>query len=612
MLKKILSLIVAIVMCVSVLAGCNLVTFDSERDNRKVAVTIASYDIKSSDGEQTYTTKEKKIYKSEFVTIYNYYGYMYQQYYGMSAQEAAERVAEELAIERIVINLAEAYLDFGYIEMGTYDKNIVNQNAYAQIDGAISTAKSEILEERGIDSSDSDDHDHDDNEGSTTYPVKEQDSDVYASLPRDTLVELCFERGILTRPNAGDDAAQDAIDLITVRQLKTKLVAYDRKDIPAWTPSLSKYPGLNTYDESTRSLELEAFARALKSIKESVLALYDVTDEQIAKVEEEYENFEKITNEKGLSYVYGALLDSTTLYLYAAEPYEEQQKMALLEEYITGTVEVTKSDVESIYNRTLSEQKAKFASNYYYENAINNNEQLLYFPDSNHFFVKHILVPFSAEQSSALTAYKASVENAINDDYDEYRERLAAEIMSYEHVDGEDYGSLKSIKDIYAEVASKVNAATTLREKERAFDDLIYKYNTDSGIFSKISYGYMEVYDLNGGTESYVAEFAAAARELYEGGKEGAVSGMVATDYGVHILYLSKLPKAGEVVGLDDYYTNGEYDLVYATMEEKALSEKESAAFSKWRETQISFYYKGSAENASVVSVNDKVVKSVL
>ena len=611
MRKRIICLIVAIVMCCSAFAGCNLVTFDQERDDNKVVISVASYEIKSPDGQKTYKTEENKIYKSNFKTVYNYYTYYYQQYYGYTAEQVVELLVENLATERIVLNLANAYIDFGYISIDTYDRNTIDQNVYTAIDSAISSARTEILEERGITVSDDADHDHasDSSSSDTTYPVKSDDAGVYDSLTRDELVEMCIARGLVSKP--ATDAEQDAIDAITVRQLKDKLTKDDRKNVEKWTPSLSRYPGLNAYDEESRSLELESLKRALKNIKKAVLASLDITAEQAAKVEEEYKHFEDVTNQKGLSYVYGELQGTTTAYLYAGESYEDQQKLTLLEEYITGTVEVTRADVEAVYASTLAAQKNSYADETAYEKAIGNDTKLLYFPDSNHFFVKHVLIPFSDAQTTALNAYKNSVEATVKGNYEDYRDRLANEIMSYEHVDGEDFGSPISVNTIYNEIVNKVNGAATLYEKERAFDDLIYKYNTDPGIFGK-TYGYMEKYDLGSSTESYMAEFAAAARKLYEGGVEGAISGKVVTDYGVHVLYLSKLPKAGEVVGLDDYYSYGKYDSVYSAMEDTALTSKENAAFSQWRSLQIARYYKGDAENASVVTVNEKETKAVI
>ena len=71
MRKRIICLIVAIVMCCSAFAGCNLVTFDQERDNNKVVISVASYEIKSPDGQKTYKTEAKSIKATSkrFITI---------------------------------------------------------------------------------------------------------------------------------------------------------------------------------------------------------------------------------------------------------------------------------------------------------------------------------------------------------------------------------------------------------------------------------------------------------------------------------------------------------------------------------------------------------------
>lgn len=611
MLKKIVCLIVAVIMCGSVFAGCNLVTFDQQRDDKKIVITVDSYEIKSPGGDKTYVTEEYNVYKDEFRSLYDYYGYSYEHYYGYTPEQIISLLAEQLAVERIVLNLADAFIDFGYISIDTYEQNTIDQNVYNAIDSAIDTEMHALLEERGEDSESIHHHDDEQENTETTYPTRDESVDIYASMSREELLSMCQQRGLVSVPAQGDDAAQDELDSITVRQLKDMLIKDDRKDVEKWVPSLTRYPGLNVIDEKTRSFELEAFSRALKSIKEAVLSLNSITDDQKAAIEQEYREFENITNTRGLSYVYGALQDSVTAYVYAGESYENQEKMNLIEDYIVGTVEVSRADVEEIYNRTLADQKARFATEANYEAAIDDGEQLLYFPDDNHFFVKHILIPFSDEQADQLESFKNSVENVVESSYNEYRDRLANEIYSYEHVDGEDYGSPVSVNTIYNEIVAKVGAAVTLYEKERAFDDLIYKYNTDPGIFD-LTYGYMEKYDLGSSEESYMQEFADAARELYEGGVEGALSGKVVTDYGVHVLYLAKLPKAGEVLGLNDYYSYGRYQSVYSGMEEAALTNKENAAFARWREQQINRYYKGDAENPSVVTLAQKELDSII
>ena len=597
MLKKIFSLIIAIVMSVSVLTGCKLVTLDTDFEAQKEVLTIDSYTITGFDKDGkavSYETEPYVIRKGEFQTVYDNYALTYEQYYGMSHDEVIEELLRSLAVEKIVLNLAEAYMEFGYFEIGTYENNVINQSVYSSIDQLIDSYEVEILEENGKIVPDATEEEEEST--STTYPVKAVETDSYARCTREQLIELCFARGLLNVP--ADDAAQDKIDAYTVVQLKNLLVKDDRKNVEPWAPSLVSYPGLYEHDMEARSLRLEAFSRSLAEMKRQALALYNVTDEDKALIEKDYENFTNITNNQGLSYVYGALADSHVVELLVRKSYVDQQKMALLEEYIVGTVEVTKSDVEHEYNIMLKGQKNSFASESNYSSAIDNNSDILYFPNDNYFFVKHVLLPFSTIQSANLNTYKTSLENTLNGDYNDYRNRLANEIMVYEHVDGEDAGTPIAINKVYNEIVNTVNAQVTLRDKERAFNDFIYKYNTDPGIFNS-RYGYVELYDLGSGTEKYVEEFAAAARALYEGGKEGAMSEMVVTDYGVHILYLCKMPKAGETFGLYDYFTYSEEQTVYSSIEQTLITAKEDKVFANWRTNQVARYY----EDGEIVSI---------
>ena len=588
MLKKIFSFIIATVMSVSVLTGCKLVTLDTEYEEKKEVLTIASYTISGYDKDgkpAEYETEPYTIYKGEFQSVYDSYALMYEQYYGMSHDDVIDELLRSLAVERIVLNLANAYIEFGYFDLGTYENNVINQNVYSAINQLIDSYEVEILEENG--KIVVEEEEEEESNTATTYPIQAVDTDAYARYTREQLVDLCIERGLLNAPVS--DAAQDKIDAYTVVQLKNLLVKFDRNNADVWTPSLASYPGLFEHDMDARSLRLEAFSRALAEMKRQALELYTITDEDKALIEKDYENFTKITNEQGLSYVYGELADSHVVKLLVRDGYVNEQKMALLEEYIVGTVEVTKAEVEKEYNTRLNDQKIAYANESTYSSAIN-NEDVLYFPNDNYFFVKHILLPFSTAQSTALTNYKSSIENTLYGDYYDYRDRLANEIMVYEHVDGEDFGDPIAISNVYNEIVNAVNGQNTIRDKERTFTDLIYKYNTDPGIFDS-TYGYVELYDLGSNTESYVQEFADAARALYEGGVEGALSEMVVTDYGVHILYLSKMPKAGEVLGLYDYVTYSEEQTVYSVIESSLITLKEEEVFANWRTNQVSRYY---------------------
>ena len=83
--KKIIALLLMMVMCVSVLTGCNL----WER-NAKLYYEATVVNITYADG-----TKDK-ITKRELLTAYNSYGYNYVQNYGYSAKKAIETTIDTI------------------------------------------------------------------------------------------------------------------------------------------------------------------------------------------------------------------------------------------------------------------------------------------------------------------------------------------------------------------------------------------------------------------------------------------------------------------------------------------------------------------------------------
>ena len=96
-------------------------------------------------------------------------------------------------------------------------------------------------------------------------------------------------------------------------------------------------------------------------------------------------------------------------------------------------------------------------------------------------------------------------------------------------------------------------------------------------------------YELGTGeSETYMQEFADAARDMYDTLEVGQLyDKLVVTDYGVHIMYLASKTKAGEVKGLYDYQTPGEYTRVYDVIKDSLLSSKQSAAYNAWATEKI-------------------------
>jgi len=612
MRKKIVSLFLVIVMCLGLFTGCSLFKYDNERDYKQVVATLSSVTITDDSSEENrnnpFVTEEKRIYKYELVSMLNSNGQTLISSYGMSLEQAVDYLVEQLVTRELVLNEADAQIHFGNIKWGQNEENQVLQGIYTTVDSQLASIRNEILSEHGEETTSTSSSSSGDSTD-TTYPTKEvEEPGNYDSYTHDELVAEVVERtkGDLT----GDalEALRVATDEKSDYKLRATLENLDLQSVEKWAPDTVRYPGLYGSDD-VKSLELEAMRRFLTLLKDTVENDYRVSDADKKVYLEELDNLNKIGNEKGLSYVYPELGDTKIMNFLAGDNYRDNVKLTLLQNHITDSVDVSDEEVLAAYNDTLAEQMTKYANvdDFYTDVKGGSVDPMVYYPNGDYYFVKHILVPFSDAQKASLTAYK----NGEGSTYGaaaiaEYKKTLGKEVTGYEHRDGENYGKPIGIDAIYADIVREMaKAGGDLKTADRTFDDLIYKYNTDDGIFGKelgyavkAALGENEEYD-----STYMEEFSRAADALYRAGVEGAISEPVVTDYGVHILYLSRvIPQSGLTVGVNDYISYGENSTVYEKIAENKRTSKTNNEFTVWQ-TQKVGYYKNVAK---VIEKNEK------
>ena len=90
---KLITLLLSVVIGVAGLAGCRLITDNSERDLEQVIATV------NINGED-------KIYKKDLVMAYMNYGYFYVQYYGYTSDQVYGLIFNNLIDNRIVTQVA--------------------------------------------------------------------------------------------------------------------------------------------------------------------------------------------------------------------------------------------------------------------------------------------------------------------------------------------------------------------------------------------------------------------------------------------------------------------------------------------------------------------------
>lgn len=584
-MKKIACLIICLMLAVTTLCACNstyensLITHNYERDYAQTIVTIDSVTEsgKRADGtEWSYTSDETEIYKSQLVSYINNYASTYVNSYGMDYNEVIDYFVEQLVLTELVITEADVRLEAHDVFWSKEDIYAVQKSVYSALDSYLLEICNEILEKAGRDKlveSESSSEDTD-----TTYPVKSTETEEQ-------------ERVFVTYGNGKkhDD---------WYMQGEWYIESDDQ---------FNALPG-NFGNADTKSLYREAVKRLISTLGEAADNLINVSDDEAKAIDDEVKALRETASQKGVAYAYRALGKTLMVKKLYGDNYIKTQKLNILQDYIENDVTVSEEQIVAKYNKKLAQQMESYKSESNYDSAATGDDLILYRANGNYVYVKHILLPFSDAQTSYLTSFK---ELHTSDEYLAERDRMVNNIVAYPHVNGEDDTSNPlTVAQIWSEVKSVMSRASAdAYDAERAFDDLIYKYNTDPGIFDNES-GYAVKYKLaSGESETYMSEFAECARAFRdEGYKVGQIySSYIVTDYGVHIMYYAADYDGGEILSLNDYTTAGRYTCVKDVIKDELLEEATSAAYSVWQDERI-YYYRNTK---NIVNLVEKAYKDL-
>ena len=637
---KFLSLILCFVVACTCLTGC-FVTYDKEKDFKQVVAKVESYTIVNPENEdETYQTEEFKFHKYQLA---NFIASYYESYLnaGYTADDLIDSIIESVLTQKIVINTAYAYKEFGLIRWSQYEEEDITAYKYQQVDSYLEQMKAKIMEERGEtyvsggitpeDSSSS---------TSTKYPVYVDDTIVgYESWSKDQLVNECmyylvpadstdvvkaeyrekfndlvpyalikllndYNKSVsyyegLSSAQLREEATALGISLTGLTDYEVILAIdsyyFDKKQSRNYVVSANRIPGLFG-DDKKRSLENNAMDRVLTAVKEQTDAFTNISAQEKQMIDDAWETINEVKSTKGISYTYSALAESYIMEHIVGKSYREEVLVGLLEEYIESQIGVSSKEVEDRYATILASQKEAYNSDINnYISDMESGNMVLYHPVSGYYFVKHILIPFSSEQLAAIEEYEGSAIGQQYNNQEEYRNYLATQIVSYEHIDGEDYGEAKSISEIEAEIRKTI-AEASYGEKDKAFTKLMYKYSTDTGGFGQ-KYGYKEkVSFADGEKSSFVPEFAQACADLYANGDLYVLSDNIVTTYGVHIIMLTRKTDYEVETSLYDYATPSDNRTVYQTIENELFDSKLSDYFTKWQNEEIVVNYANSAK----------------
>ncbi len=622
MRKRVVALILGILMSCSLFAGCSLIEHNDDKDARQVIAVINS--IEDTSNGVKYTSETKYIYKSDLIRSMNTYAQQYMTNYNLSLKQAAERLLDELITRELLLIEADRIEKQGLIEWTQKDTNEQIRNIYSTVDSQLQTIRKEILGDYD-ESAPSDDEEE---SSSTTYPVPEteKDEDDKSDYELDKFGNIQYtvkkdKDGNVVQEQAVDsngypmyekkkDEDGNEVDDLTKPIMVDVMVPVYKNWYEELKKDESKWPGTRGTEEQ-KSLDREAVRRFVSLIKELADSDIKATKEDKAKFADDLKKINDVISNNGAEYVYPMLGETYIMEYLVGESAHQSILINKLRDYIVGDVEVTDEEVVDAYTKQLTYQVETFTNDQSaYQTALSEgNTTMLYMRDDSYFYVKHILLPFSEKQTAALTAYKNDPKNA-GKDYRIMRDtQMVNETVVYAHVNGEnDLSNPKTVNEVFDEIyGAMALVASNPKEAERKFDELTYKYNTDTGAF-----GYGKAYAVkrndDEGHSGYMEEFYDGAIKLYDEHKVGEVlPEIVVTDYGVHIMYFSQTVVPGTIRTLNDYLTPGAYKTVRESFAEVIRSTKENNAFTSWQNERITYY----REKPGTVKTYEKRYKSL-
>ena len=574
-------------------ASVPLIKYDSARIlenyfSYEINRPVVKTDIFHYEGDQ--------YFKQDLIAQFDQTGKTYSEEEGMNIDKVFDRIVKNMYSEFIYVLEAEVMVKEGKTDYGVTEENKVNQQIYSVIDSRLNTIYGELASKIG--------------QSVPTISAKTDSEPTY--------------------PKKGEEQQDDEA----------------KKEYKVWHISQEPERCLNVAVEDTRrcSLERAGLRQFVHDLSDTLDGIYALTKEQKQLYRDEVnEMLEESKSDEKIAPLYKKLYKYEFIRFLYGSSTEKSIKSSLMEDYLCKDLGLDDETIVNNFASMYSKQYVKYETKKedYYSACADGSETILYFADSNIFWVQHILLPFSTEQVEKLNNYKL---NNSDESVIRYRESLASSMVVYPHVDGEDdKDNPKTLNEAFSEIYTKMAVAGASEyDALNTFYDLIYDYNTDPGIFNN-EMGYavtVKGQEFGGEEEKYMIEFAREARALYGAYKAnetlyeykshsadyaisdfensfykgimknagvvgiGSISAPVITDYGVHILMLNFVPSAKSSRQLNEYLTAARRGTVKEAIAEDILETMRSNKLNAWKNVVVG-KYETKVEYDSYGNVND-------
>ena len=437
--SKVTKVIAAVCLClmlgVSLLAGCTLVTKDMAKYYNTIVASFSYEDGTTVD-----------ITKKELITAFGSYGYKYVQSYGMKKPEAYKQTIERIIDSKLTVKSAEkdAKAKNGGEVLTTKEKTYLWNKTYDAIQNNIVSYYNDI---NGI-KDDSSSKDSSEGISREVYTPK---------------AELVGENGNYS---------------IKIKQTKTDEIALY----------------LNSRENIDRDFNVENDKEALYTYVSNFVrenAKYtQAYNKYVAQAKKAEDGMKLSTDNKSVMQrefkrIYEILYDSLMTSKYT-ETHQSQNSATT----INHILETFQNKVASDYNKYITEKASG-----YDDAVLKDVSKLNYFKTTGteYFYVSHILAKFSKEQQNEYDEYTKCIKGE-SDKYtvgvakakiEQLYAHLAVPVRQYNETTGkwEETGETKSLEAVLQEVKLKLaTAGDDEYLKAEYFDEFVYKYNEDTGI----------------------------------------------------------------------------------------------------------------------------------
>ena len=533
--KKLSLLAICVVMfSMILLSGCAYFPVDMVKYYSDVVATVGN----------------EKITRFDLLSAYNSYGYSYYvSQLGNTSEEALSSTLDLLINRSLILqyikNDIKESTDSQY-KLNEYEVNEAWNDLFDYMDEQMENYTTEAKEILNIDDEADEEETTDEEETAYIYtPYKKRAKIVQDEITGSVKIVVEEEK---TPTTVNDDE-------LVLKSYRNFLTDYTNASVPL---ALKEQYFSNYEQKLTTETDRKVYNKALKLLSEDLLQYqYYLRDENGNKYSTKTEDM--------ISWLFERQYESQleTAYFEKLQNIYIRNENLSVDKLTDKFKELYKADYDKYYDNESSyiskmTESGTEAYNVYY-NMDTTSEDL--------FYVYHILFGYNDEQKSYVEDLDKKLENKLisQEKYDEEIEKLSNNVIaSIRNEEGLDSGNTVSVdSNLFAQIKNKIDTAGDDDDKIKAFNELMYKYSTDTATLTSSASAYV----IGTTTSSMVDSFTEASRNLYNDGqgKVGDLSGFVSSEYGLHlIMYAGKVENKFTINNIDNVvidFSNSELNL---------------------------------------------------